>query len=87
MPAVDRYAVQTFTTNKKGSLLQGRLINCEDSEEARRVAEQKVSRGEAVGAAAFLRQCYDDEFDDGSEPITLATFGRVPSGVADQLPF
>ena len=41
--------------------------------------------GYAVGA--FTRTVVDPDYDDGSAPITLATFGRVPEGVADQLPF
>lgn len=41
----------------------------------------------AIGAAAFTRTVVDPDYDDGSEPVTLAIFGKVPPGLADQLPF
>ena len=50
-------------------------------------AEERLRTGHAAGAAAFTRTVIDPDYDDGSTPITLATFGRVPEGVADQLPF
>ncbi|GEP09864.1 hypothetical protein [Methylobacterium gnaphalii] len=83
----DVYGVQTFLKDRKGHLCQGSTFECRDADEARRMAEQRVQRGAVVGSAAFLRRDFSKEFDDGSEPITLATYGRVPPGVADALPF
>ncbi|WP_279604218.1 hypothetical protein [Methylobacterium sp. J-092] len=44
-----------------------------------------MALGYAKGAAAFLRQG-GGEFDEG-ESITIATYGTVPPGVSDALPF
>jgi hypothetical protein len=71
----------------KGKLALGGRIDCRAPEEACRVAENRVSRGRAIGAAAFARTVVDPDYDDGSEAVTLAIFGRVPPGLADQLPF
>ena len=80
------HGVQLFVL-ANGKLAQGRYIECKGEAEACRVAEDKVRNGRAAGAAAFTRTVVDPDYDDGAEPITLATFGRVPPGVADQLPF
>ncbi|MEG9524269.1 MAG: hypothetical protein MIL41_00550 [Hyphomicrobiales bacterium] len=80
------HCVQLFIL-VKGRLVAGNLVNCRDPEDACRIAEQKVQSGRAVGAAAFTRTVVDPEYDDGSEPITLATFGRLPPGLAESLPF
>ena len=87
MASNDLYGVQTFVKDRKGKLAQGRFIECKDADDAKRLAEQKVAGQYAAGAAAFLRRSSDREFDDGSEPITLAVFGAVPPGVADVIPF
>lgn len=87
MAGNDLYGVQTFVKGQKGRLVQGRFIQCSDADEATRTAEQKVKGLYAAGAAAFLRRNVSDEFDDGSEPITLAVFGKVPPGVEDVMPF
>ncbi|MEE7491127.1 hypothetical protein [Methylobacterium oryzae] len=71
----------------KGKLVAGNLVSCRDPEDACRTAEHKVQSGRAIGAAAFTRTIVDPEYDDGSEPTTLATFGRLPPGLADNLPF
>ncbi|MCJ2069584.1 hypothetical protein MKK75_12420 [Methylobacterium sp. J-030] len=78
--------MQLFVLSK-GKLAPGSLLNCKAPEEACRVAEERVSRGRAIGAAAFTRTVVDPDYDDGGEPITLAIFGTVPPGLADQLPF
>ncbi len=80
------HGVQFFIVTN-GQLAQGRFIECKTPEEACKLAADRVRLGYAVGAAAFVRRVRDTDYDDGSEPITLATFGRVPPGVADQLPF
>jgi len=80
------YSVQLFVL-VKGRVALGNLINCKAPEEACRVAEDRVGRGRAIGAAAFTRTVVDADYDDGGEPITLAIFGKAPLGLADQLPF
>lgn len=80
------YGVQLFIL-LKGKLAQGRYIECKGGSEACRVAEEKVRLGGAIGAAAFTRTVVDPDYDDCGEPITLAIFGKVPPGLADQLPF
>ena len=87
MAETDRYGVQFFIAWKGGGLAAGRSIICDSADEARRLAERRVAQGYAAGAAAFVRTVIDPEYDDGEEPITLATFGRVPAGVRDQIPF
>ncbi|SFM91489.1 hypothetical protein [Methylobacterium pseudosasicola] len=71
----------------KGKLAAGNIVDCKSPADACRVAEEKVRVGRAIGAAAFTRTVVDPDYDDGGEPVTLAIFGRVPPGVADQLPF
>lgn len=87
MDSKDIYGVQTFIRDRKGTLAQGRFIECRDADHARQTAEARVSGAAAVGAAAFLRPGYKAEFDGGDEPITLAIFGTVPPGVEDTIPF
>ncbi|XYD09874.1 hypothetical protein R1A27_04815 [Methylobacterium sp. NMS12] len=71
----------------KGKLAQGNCVTCKTPSEACKMAEEKVRLGRAIGAAAFTRTVVDPDYDDGSEPVTLAIFGKVPPGLADQLPF
>ena len=80
------HSVQLFVL-VKGRLAQGNLVDCKGASEACRIAEEKVRLGRAIGAAAFTRTVVDPDYDDGGEPITLAIFGKVPPGLADQLPF
>ncbi|WP_267355727.1 MULTISPECIES: hypothetical protein [unclassified Methylobacterium] len=80
------HGVQLFIL-LKGKFAQGRYIERKGVAEACRVAEEKVRLGRAIGAAAFTRTVMDPDYDDGGEPITLAIFGKVPPGLADQLPF
>ena len=80
------HGVQLFIEDK-GKLTQGGFVECKSPEEASCLAAERVRQGRAAGAAAFMRRVYDREFDDGSGAVTLATFGRVPRGVADQVPF
>ena len=80
------HGVQLFVL-LKGKLALGRYIECKGVTEACRIAEEKVRIGRAIGAAAFTRTVVDPDYDDGGEPVTLAIFGKVPSGLADQLPF
>ena len=86
MKPVEIHGVQTFVT-AKGRLQQGRYYDCKTAAEACKLAEEKVRLGAATGAAAFVRHGASAEFDDGEEPVALATFGSVPPGVIDQLPF
>jgi hypothetical protein len=80
------HSVQLFVL-VKGRLAQGSFLYCKGAAEACRIAEEKVRLGRAIGAAAFTRTVVDPDYDDGGEPITLAIFGSVPPGLADQLPF
>ena len=80
------HTVQLFVL-VKGMLAQGNQLSCKSSSEACQVAEEKVRLGRAIGAAAFTRTVVDPDYDDGGEPVTLAIFGKVPPGLADQLPF
>lgn len=79
------YGVQTFVRDSKGNLAPGRFTTCKDADEARRIAEEKVDGAHADGAAAFFRTGAG-EFDEG-EVYAFATYGSVPRGVADALPF
>lgn len=87
MASSDLYGVQTFVKGHKGKLEQGRFFECKDADEACRTAQQRVDSLNAAGAAAFVRRNCSREFDDGSEPITLAVYGTVPPGVEDRIPF
>lgn len=80
------HTVQLFVL-VKGRLAQGGLLDCRTSADACRIAEEKVRNGRAVGAAAFVRTVTDPEYDDAAEATALALFGRVPPGLADQVPF
>lgn len=81
----ETYVVQTFTRKSSGMLALGPLIPCKDADEARSVAEARVESRRAAGAAAFYRTVAG-EFDEG-EAFAFATYGSVPRGVADALPF
>ncbi|MDE4912787.1 hypothetical protein PQI07_19070 [Methylobacterium sp. 092160098-2] len=70
-----------------GRLAPGSLLGCRGAAEACRIAEEKVRIGRAIGAAAFTRTVMEPDYDDGGEPVTLAIFGMVPAGLAEQLPF
>jgi hypothetical protein len=85
MASKDLYGVQAFILDRLGKLIQGRFRTCKNADEARKLAEGRVNGGHAEGAAAFYRSgaC---EFDEG-EAVTIATYGRVPAGVVDALPF
>lgn len=85
MAGKDLYGVQAFIPDRLGKLIQGRFWTCKDADEARRMAEGRVNGGHAAGAAAFYRSGAG-EFDAG-EVVTIATYGRVPPGVMDALPF
>ncbi|MGU3668457.1 hypothetical protein ACLBX9_30110 [Methylobacterium sp. A49B] len=80
------HSVQLFVL-VKDKLALGNRIDCKAPDEACRVAEEHVNRGRAIGVAAFTRTVVDPNYDDGGEPVTLAIFGKVPPGLADQLPF
>ncbi|WP_264046951.1 hypothetical protein [Methylobacterium flocculans] len=85
MAGKDLYGVQAFTLDRVGKLIQGRFWTCKDADEARGLAEGRVNGGYVAGAAAFYRTGAG-EFDEG-EAVTIATYGRVPAGVIDALPF
>jgi hypothetical protein len=85
MAGKDLYGVQAFILDRLGKLIQGRFWTCKNADEARRLAEGRVNCGHAAGAAAFYRTGAG-EFDEG-EAVTIATYGRVPAGVVDALPF
>ncbi|MCJ2098459.1 hypothetical protein [Methylobacterium sp. E-046] len=80
------HGVQLFVA-EKSRVAQGRCLEAGSAAEACRIAEEKVRVGRAIGAAAFTRTVVDPDYDDGGEPVTLAIFGKVPPGLADQLPF
>lgn len=86
MKPITSHCVQLFVL-VKGRLAQGNRVDCKSPADACRIAEERVRCGRAVGAAAFTRTIADPDYDDGSEPITLAAFGRVPSGVTEHLPY
>lgn len=85
MASKDLYGVQAFILDRLGKLILGRFWTCKNADEARKLAEGRVDGGYAAGAAAFCRTGAG-EFDEG-EAVTIATYGRVPAGVADALPF
>lgn len=80
------HGVQLFVV-EKGRLSQGRCLEARDAADACKAAEEKVRNGRAIGAAAFTRTILDPDYDDGAEAVTLAIFGRVPPGLAEQMPF
>ena len=85
MAGKDLYGVQVFKEDQRGNLHMGRFWTCKNADDARKLAEGRVNGGYAAGAAAFYRTGAG-EFDEG-EAVTIATYGRVPAGVADALPF
>lgn len=85
MASKDLYGVQVFKEDERGDLRMGRFWTCKNADEARRLAERRVDAGHADGAAAFYRTGAG-EFDEG-EAVTIATYGKVPAGVIDALPF
>jgi hypothetical protein len=85
MSGSERYGALTFVRDRFGQLREGRVYPCSDAEVAKKVAEDRVNMGWAPGAAAFLQRG-GGEFDEG-ETITLTSFGDVPTGVRDQMPF
>lgn len=85
MSGGERYGAMTFVRDRFGQLREGRVYPCSDGEVARKVAEDRVTQGWALGAAAFLRRG-GGEFD-GGEMVTLAAYGEVPAEVRVQLPF
>lgn len=80
------FAVQQFQEVDQGCWSRDRLTECKTADEARRVAERSVARGESSGAVAFSRRSAG-EFGGMDEPITIAEFGRVPPEARDILPF
>lgn len=86
MKPKDSYGVQTYIRDRKGALARGLATACRDADEARREAERRAAGRAAVGATAFWQPA-SGEFDEVSDPITLAVFGTVPPGVEDALPF
>lgn len=85
MSQPDVYGAQSFIEDRNGQLGLGRFHPCKTADEARKTAEDRAALGYAKGAAAFLRRG-GGEFDEG-ESITIATYGTVPPGVSDALPF
>ena len=79
------YGALSFVEGRNGLLGPGQIHPCKTADEARKTAEDRVTTGRAKGAAAFLRRG-GGEFDEG-ESITIATYGTVPPGVSDALPF
>lgn len=81
-----QFAVQRFQEAGPGQWFRGRLTECKTADEARRLAERCVARGESTGAAAFSRRS-SGEFGVQDSPITIAAFGEVPPEAKDILPF
>ncbi|WP_139239553.1 MULTISPECIES: hypothetical protein [unclassified Methylobacterium] len=81
-----QFAVQRFQDAGPGQWSRGRLTECRTADEARRLAERCVARGESTGAAAFSRRS-SGEFGVQDSPITIAAFGDVPPEAKDILPF
>nr|USU32962.1 hypothetical protein NG677_04465 [Methylobacterium sp. OTU13CASTA1] len=81
----DSYGVQTFIRDRKGEIAKGLAVACRSADEARREAERRAGGWPAIGAAVFCRSGVGDQ--DEGEAITIATYGTVPPGVTDTLPF
>jgi hypothetical protein len=81
----ESYGVQTFIRDRKGKIAKGLALACKSADEARREAERRAGGRTAVGAAVYCNVGAGEQ-DDG-EPITIATYGTVPPGVEDTLPF
>ena len=80
------FAVQQFQNAGAGKWSRDRLTECGSADEARRLAERCVARGESSGAVAFYRKAAG-EFGGSEAPITIAEFGAVPFEARDILPF
>ena len=80
------FAVQQFLKAGPDQWSRDRLTSCSTADEARRIAERCVVRGESSGAVAFCRRS-SGEFGELSDPITIAEFGAVPPEARDILPF
>lgn len=81
----DNYGVQTFIRDRKGLIAKGLALACKSADEARREAERRAGGRSAVGAAVYFQAGAGDQ--DEGEAITIATYGTVPDGVEDTLPF
>lgn len=81
----DSYGVQTFIRDRKGKIAKGLALACKTADEARREAERRSGGRLAIGATVFY-QAGAGEQDEG-EAITIATYGTVPPGFEDTLPF
>jgi len=76
MPRVTSFNVQAFERVKgKAKLQQGRLRQFKTAEEALRAGDLLKDR--VAGVIVFSIEA-DHEFEDYSEPVTLATHGEVP---------
>jgi hypothetical protein len=76
MPRVTGFNVQAFERVKgKRTLQQGRLREFKTETEALRAGEMLAPR---VAGVIVFRIEADHEFEDYSEPVTLATHGEVP---------
>ena len=81
----ESYSIQTFIRDRQGQLAKGLALACKSADEARREAQRRTHGSSAVGAAVFCRVGAGGQND--GEPITIATYGTVPPGVEDTLPF
>lgn len=82
----DRYAVQTYSRNRRGGFVPGRSMACKTADEARAKAEQSCTGRSDAGAAAFLLRG-DEYLGSTEEPITIAVYGTCPPEVTDDIPF
>lgn len=77
MSFVEIHAVQPFVRTAKGRITNAAIQTCASPEKAKRLAEQMVENGKAVGALAYTRSGDDDDNLFG-DPTFLARVGNVP---------
>ena len=76
MPRVTSFNVQAFERVKgKAKLQQGRMREFKTEAEALRAGEMLAPR---VAGVIVFRIEADHEFEDYSDPVTLATYGETP---------
>lgn len=75
------YAVQTFTRAKGGGFTIDNPMPAQSAEQARRLAQRKLSPA-VIGSLAFSRTGDPDAGEYG-EPVILAQFGQVPIDLSE----
>ena len=77
MPRKTLHCVDTYLAGARGRLAVKEHRELKTAEEAVGRAERDAEKSGVVGAMAYSIEA-DHEFEDYSEPLVLARFGRTP---------